>query len=107
MRYEVITGTKILYTSTFGGVQNIWIKDLPDKNLNEGRGESVENPSLKANRLTNYTTGAFDPRWAGNDKIVFSTFENKKLSVRLINNADTLIASPTSTTVLKVNNPLV
>lgn len=87
-------GKKILFTSTIGGVQNIWIKDL-DKNTSAEMNDTTA-PVSKIEKLTDYTTAAFDPKWAGNDRIVFTSFENRKLSVRLIDHVDKLIDTPKS-----------
>ena len=88
-------GGKILFTSTIGGVQNIWIKDLERNSTTEVN--DTAGGTSKIEKLTNYTTAAFDPKWAGDDRIVFTSFENRKLSVRLINHADKLIDTPKST----------
>ncbi|HEY3251696.1 MAG TPA: DPP IV N-terminal domain-containing protein, partial [Ignavibacteria bacterium] len=98
-------GKKIVFTSTIGGVQNIWIKELgegnqPEGNQPEGNGETTNKEVSKIKKLTNFTTGAFDPKWAGEDKIVFASYENKKLSVRMLNNAEKLIDTPKSTQLL-------
>jgi len=87
-------GSKIVYTSTIGGIQNIWLKELSGSGKTEVKGQSVITDSHNIKKLTNYTTGAFDPKWAGNDKIIFASFENKKLSVRLLDNAEKLIDTP-------------
>jgi len=94
-------GEKIVFTSTIGGVQNIWLKELNNKGKTEVKGESVSSKNPEIKKLTNYTTGAFDPKWAGNDKIIFASFENKKLSVRMIDNAEKLVDTPKSVHTLK------
>ena len=97
-------GKKIIFTSTLGGVQNIWIKDIDEISLNQGKGQFINIPSSKIKRITSFTTSAFDPKWAGDDKIVFTTYENKKLSVRLIDNADKLLDTPKSIQTMNFQN---
>lgn len=93
-------GKKIIFTSTIGGVQNIWLKDLDGQAETQVIGDTVNtmgSDGQKIIKLTNFTTAAFDPKWAGNDKIVFATYENKKLSVRMLSNAEKLIDTPKNT----------
>lgn len=64
-------GKKIAYTSDKDGPQNIWTL-----NLNADTITTV--------RITNFTTGAFDPRWCGEDSIVFSCYEKAMITIRLL-----------------------
>jgi Tol biopolymer transport system component len=68
-------GKKIAYTSDKDGPQNIWILKL-------------EEDTFTARRITNFTTAAFDPRWCGEDSIVFSCYEKAMITIRLIDSVD-------------------
>lgn len=54
----------------------------------------VSADSSKTLQITKFTTSSFDPRWAGEDKIVFASYENGGISVRLLNNVPKLIDTP-------------
>ena len=64
-------GKKIVYTSDKDGPQNIWVLTFFED-------------SVKTSRITNFTTGAFDPRWYGDDSIVFSCYEKAMITIRLL-----------------------
>jgi hypothetical protein len=93
-------GTKIVFTSDRNGVQNIWMIDLDKQepeiiqsgSILQDTMKSVETLStgsgIEMRQLTNFTTGAFDPKWAGNNRIVFSTFENGRNSVRMMSDVN-------------------
>jgi len=66
-------GKKIVYTSDKDGPQNIWILNL-------------ENDSITSKRLTNFTTAAFDPRWIGDDSLIFSAYEKAMITIHLLDN---------------------
>ncbi|MBN1634168.1 MAG: PD40 domain-containing protein [Ignavibacteria bacterium] len=68
-------GKKIVYTSDKDGRQNIWIL-ISDKD------------TITSSRITNFTTAAFDPRWVGEDSLVFSCYEKAMITIRLIDNIE-------------------
>ncbi|HMS64067.1 MAG TPA: BamA/TamA family outer membrane protein [Ignavibacteria bacterium] len=86
-------GTKIIFTSNTGGPQNIWMIDI-GKSLkqiavksgsdNPGVTNIINYDSLEMRRITNFTTNAFDPSWAGKDRIVFSSYEEGGISIKLL-----------------------
>ena len=88
-------GSKIIYTSTAAGPQNIWMLDfgapLTSEPVNTGT-NSVTNKSniiyeqLEVRQITDFTTAAFDPKWAGKDRVVFSTFEQGGIDIKLLRN---------------------
>lgn len=86
-------GKKVVYTSTAGGLQNIWITRLNIYTAATGS-LLVSADSSKTLQITKFTTSSFDPRWAGEDKIVFASYENGGISVRLLNNVPKLIDTP-------------
>ena len=84
-------GKKIVFTSNASGVQNIWMMDVSDSYpfSEQISGSTVDTNALdteplRVKRLTNYTTGAYDPKWCGDNKIVFSSFEKGNITVRMI-----------------------
>jgi hypothetical protein len=83
-------GRSLIYTSTRGGIQNIWLAEI---SYTDGFAGIVNNVSKQ---ITDFTTAAFDPRWIDSSKAVFASFENKKLSVRIINRLDSLSGKPKS-----------
>lgn len=97
-------GTKIVYTSTIGGIQNIWVTNLIKGTVFQGKGESVSASGDKIKKLTNFTTAAFDPKWAGEDKILFASFDNRSITVRMLDNALNLIDTPKTTKHLTFEN---
>ena len=68
-------GTKIAFTSDLGGPQNIWMIDLNKKSSSN---------DLEMRRMTSFISAAYDPKWAGPDKLVFSTYEKGGINVRMI-----------------------
>lgn len=71
---------KLIFSSDIGGSQNIWIID------------SVFSVS-EMRRITNFTTAAFDPKWCGKDRIVFSTYENGMITIKIFNNINDKITN--------------
>ena len=55
---------------------------------------STERPRLR--RLTNLTAAAFDPIWAEDGRILFTSFEHMRFSVRSLSGVDSLWAYPRS-----------
>lgn len=97
-------GKKIIYTSTIGGIQNIWMTDLTNGTTGNGEGDSVTTQGSKIEKITDFTTAAFDPKWAGDNRIVFASFENGRISVRMLNNVTKLIDTPVTAKVLDFGN---
>lgn len=88
-------GTKIVYTSTVGGPQNIWMINLGNQLTEEtpknGRNSAltedrIDYENLEARQITNFTTAAFDPKWAGKNRIVFSTYESGGIDIKMLRN---------------------
>ena len=89
-------GTKLVFTSNTGGPQNIWMIEFnksdsikykeegfnSNKTENKINYDSVKLTEMK--QITKFTTAAFDPSWAGKDKIVFSAFEKGGISIKLM-----------------------
>ncbi len=65
-------GSKIIFTSNVNGSQNIWMID------------SVFQTPTKMKQITNFTTSAFDPKWCGDNNIVFSSYERGNITIRMI-----------------------
>lgn len=97
-------GSKIIYTSTVGGCQNIWmlenINDHGSSNSSDmwepdssGASPGDVRAGLRSVKVTNFTTAAFDPRWAEShdskvrdNRIVFATYDEGGIHVRLLDN---------------------
>ncbi|MDP6457227.1 MAG: hypothetical protein QF613_03000 [Candidatus Marinimicrobia bacterium] len=77
----------ILFSSDRDGVYNLWL--LRDTGTAESPFPLQQSTLVP---LTHFTTGAFDPRWAGeNDQdVVFSAFEKFRFQIQLLQNATTL-----------------
>lgn len=70
-------GSRIVYTSAKDGIQNIWMLELG----------SEPNQPIKNNliqKVTDFTTSTFDPHWAGDNRILFSAYENGSITVRML-----------------------
>lgn len=89
-------GRKIAFTSNASGPQNIWIMDLgetfavssPNRGTNSIQGSRLPDyENLEMRQITNFLTAAFDPRWCGKDKLVFSAFEKGGIGIRMLNRA--------------------
>ncbi len=90
-------GTKVVYTSTAGGLQNIWITKLVKEPSPDGVGEIIKSDGGKTEKITNFTTSSFDPKWAGENKIVFASYEKGGISVRMLNHVPQLLDTPVTT----------
>lgn len=101
-------GARLVFTSArrgaegrFGG-QDIYVADvLPEPPL--ARRDSVGTaappvlPSAPSERrLTQWTTAVFDPVWTRDDKMVFTSFENHRFTVRALGRIDSLVTRPIS-----------
>ena len=85
-------GTKIIYTSDASGSFNIWYINL-NETYSTASADTI--PKTPTTRITNFTTAAYDPKWCGNDRICFSSFEHHSITLRLIDN----IKEKTDTTI--------
>jgi Tol biopolymer transport system component len=70
---------RLIFSYDLEGTQNIWIID-----------SVFSSPVMK--RITNFTTGAFDAKWCGKDRIVFSTYENGMITIKIVNDINEKIA---------------
>lgn len=87
-------GTKVTFTSDRCGKQNIWMINFSDRagieTVKSGSSKQFEtteylNPTgLRAVRITNFITAAYDPKWVGDDALVFSVFENASMNIRYL-----------------------
>jgi hypothetical protein len=75
---------RLIFSADFQGTQNIWIID------------SVFS-SATMKRVTNFTTAAFDAKWCGKDKIVFSTYENGMITIKILNDVNNKISKSNKT----------
>ncbi|MEE9166271.1 MAG: hypothetical protein V3U24_02240, partial [Candidatus Neomarinimicrobiota bacterium] len=76
----------LLFSSDRDGTHNIWLLELTEDDSSE---ISVPEPL----QLTRLATGAFDPHWSGkrDQNILFTSFENFRFQIRLLEDVDKLI----------------
>jgi hypothetical protein len=74
-------GRKIFFTSNMDGVLNVWAIDSSQfsKNL---RRDNLATREIR--KITNFSTSAYDPEYTENDQLIFSSFENFKFHIRMI-----------------------
>lgn len=84
-------GSKIIFTSNHNGPQNIWMIELGNQiseTLKSGSSShdsgKIAPANLEMRQITNFITAAFDPKWSGKDKVVFSTFEKGSINIKLL-----------------------
>ncbi|MEP7146908.1 MAG: BamA/TamA family outer membrane protein [bacterium] len=86
-------GRKIVFTSNAAGPQNIWMIDLgntlstePVKSGSNSVSDAgkINYENIEMKQVTNFLTAAFDPKWCGKDKVVFSTFEKGSINIKLL-----------------------
>lgn len=85
-------GSKVVFTSNATGEQNIWMIDL-NKNASSSIGKPGNTyqwdnlpENLEMKRLTNFITAAYDPDFAGDEKIIFSSYEYGSITIRMLDN---------------------
>ncbi len=88
-------GKKIVFTSNANGPQNIWMIELGESLVSEpvktGTNSISEKiplnyDNLEMKQITSFITAAYDPKWCGKDKIVFSTFEKGSINIKMLRN---------------------
>lgn len=91
-------GKMISFTSTaLTGIQNIWIIDisnLPENNSTTSSGDSTADTLPEMKMITSFTTGAYDPQWAGDNRIIFSAYENNNITIHLLEDIKNKIINP-------------
>ena len=73
-------GTRLVFVSDRNGVRNIWSMNMEE-----------ENPQ-SLTRLTDFTTGSFDPSWTNNDELLFTAYERGSFQIRKLNDISGTIA---------------
>jgi len=66
-------GKRIVYASESNNTSNIWVMEFDTILI-----------KCRTKRITNFTTAGFDPKWCGNDRIVFSNYEKGMMTIRMI-----------------------
>ncbi len=95
----VFTSARRDSTGRFGG-QDIFVVDAsapPPQVARDSIGTSgtrVRSAAATERRLTEWTTAVFDPVWTTDDKMVFTSFENYRFTIRALGGVDSLISSP-------------
>jgi len=101
-------GDHIVFTSAvedstgYYGAQNVWVADVP---FGDPSPEIVAASSpvpatvpptgwTRVRRLTELTAAAFDPLWTSDNKLIFSSFEHSRFTIRSLSDVDSLLAHP-------------
>ncbi len=103
-RWLVYTSARKDSMDRYGG-QDIYVADMletpPIATRNFVRQSPGTRYAVEERRLTNWTTAVFDPIWTADDKLVFTTFENRRFTVRSVSSADSLVMQPRQTEVVE------
>lgn len=103
-------GNHLVFTSArrdadgrYGG-QNLWVADMRgvvDTYPAVASAEPTPEAELSASasqrqfqQLTNFTSASFDPVWTSDGRLIFSTFENYRFTIRQMGKLDSLMAHP-------------
>lgn len=110
-------GSQLIFTSArrdedgkYGG-QDIWIADVeltPDPSPEVASVAPVSMPLRPASqrefrRLTRLTSASFDPVWTEDNRIVFTSFENYRFTIRQLDGLDSLMAAPRQRSVVDLS----
>lgn len=102
-RYLVYTSARRDAEGRYGG-QDIYVIDaLLDAPVVAGDSVGTYRQEMSTlrtrwqRRLTELTTAAFDPLWTDEDRIIFSSFENYRFTIRSISQVDSLVRAARDT----------
>lgn len=73
-------GSRLVFVSDRNGVRNIWSMEMDGAN-----------PRFLT-RLTDFTTGSFDPSWTNNDGLLFTAYEHGSFQIRKLNDVSGMLA---------------
>jgi WD40 repeat protein len=76
-------GKWLVFVSDRNGVRNIWSMEMES-----------ENPH-SLTRLTDFTTGSFDPSWTSDDGLLFTAYERGRFHIRKLNDVSRLLSERT------------
>ncbi len=101
---EVIFASAVRDSSGRFGAQNIWVADVPETEQEPAElvsastallGEpAIPSGERRMRRLTNLTAAAFDPVWTDDDRLLFTSFEHFRFTIRGLSDVDSLLANP-------------
>ena len=74
-----LDGKKLAFTSDIDGARNIWQMNLAQSPVGDDSSQRVE-----MRKITNFTTGAFDPSWTDSSGLIFTCFEKYNFQIRMI-----------------------
>jgi Tol biopolymer transport system component len=89
-------GKKLFFTTTLNGPQNIWCIEMAYDSVNK-----IYNKPDEMIELTKFTTGAYDPKWCGDDKIIFSTYENGNIDIKILSGVREIISKKSNAVAIK------
>ncbi len=100
-------GDRLVFTRAARGesgkfsAQNIWVVDmtqkmgdLPTVASTQRTGPTIPITARNVRQLTELSSAAFDPVWTEDGRLVFTSFESFRFTIRSLNNADSLYAWP-------------
>jgi len=80
-------GSRLVFVSDRNGVRNIWSMDM------------TAGTPRTLTRLTDFTTGSFDPSWTNRDELLFTAYERGSFQIRKLDNITEVIAKNESESV--------
>ncbi len=102
-------GSQIVFTSArrdstgrYSG-QNVWVADVPSSVGGDVQVASASSPAApplvdkdvwRLRQLTNFPTAVFDPYWTEDGRLLFTSFENFRFTIRQIGRVEPLIQNP-------------
>lgn len=104
-------GDRVVFTSAVKdssgryGAQNIWVADVTGREeavaemasrslVLRGDVEPTMTQTRTLRKLTDLTAAAFDPSWTSDDRLVFTSFEHFRFTIRNLADVDSLMANP-------------
>lgn len=83
-------GKYLVFVSDIGGARNTWMINFQDSS------------PKKMYRITNFTTAAFDPVFAGNYSLLFTSFENYNFTINQLDNVKSLFSNSNEVKDIKI-----
>lgn len=92
-------GRYIAFTSDRDTSLNIWVADVSKV----PEWDALSYRKIKLHKISNFTNAAFDPEWAGDNRILFAAYENNRFQIRMIDDVSGKVQKPFQ---LAANRPL-
>lgn len=91
-------GKWLVFTSDLDGAQNVWVTDM---RYGSPAPSGAEKRTIR--KLTNFSTGAFDPSWGGGNSLFLTSFEKFSFQIKKIVDVERLIDSSWATRTFTYN----